>query len=564
MGQPYLLVFTIGPVQSFIAQARKTKDLYYGSYILSFLANVAIKELKNRLKDDCHLIFPNEETLDKFDILSIPNRFLAEVVVENSDEVRRVADVLEDKVRNTFIEYGVRFIDSVRNIPQDRDEYKNQLRDLLEIYWVAVEKKDYKTDYINLEKTLGAVKNIRKFKQLNEQPGRKKCSICGQHNALVKQQRTEIKNEELCAVCWTKRNLEKAFRTKKDFPSTAKVAAFDSIYAIEQDEEGRKIFDAYINIFSENEFNEELLFKENITKQFFSKYNLESYYNERTLHTFELLEEYRKTQKFEFKKYYAILMLDGDDMGKWLSGAKLEENVDLQKFHKSVSLKLVEYTNKVNKIITEPKGKVVYSGGDDVLAFVNLNYLLDVLNELRKEFPQFLDDKKNTTASCGVCIAHYKTPLNQVLEWARKAENNAKEMNDKDALSVTILKHSGEITSCSFKWYNRQDEQEALMIIKDVQNRILNNILHTSILFKIQEAFRGFKTTIRSELLETEVKRLVSRSLKKELSKEEKKNNIKEITDNLVKLYNLTDSKLDNYFSLLDFIAFLVRGESND
>ncbi|NTW88345.1 MAG: hypothetical protein HGB26_04300 [Desulfobulbaceae bacterium] len=32
--QQYLFLFTIGPVQSFIAQARKTRDLYAGSAIL--------------------------------------------------------------------------------------------------------------------------------------------------------------------------------------------------------------------------------------------------------------------------------------------------------------------------------------------------------------------------------------------------------------------------------------------------------------------------------------------------------------------------------------------------
>ena len=30
-GNQYLFLFTIGPVQSFIAQARKTRDLYAGS-----------------------------------------------------------------------------------------------------------------------------------------------------------------------------------------------------------------------------------------------------------------------------------------------------------------------------------------------------------------------------------------------------------------------------------------------------------------------------------------------------------------------------------------------------
>ncbi len=37
----YLFLFTIGPVQSFIAQARKTRDLYAGSAILGEIIDAA-------------------------------------------------------------------------------------------------------------------------------------------------------------------------------------------------------------------------------------------------------------------------------------------------------------------------------------------------------------------------------------------------------------------------------------------------------------------------------------------------------------------------------------------
>ncbi|MFS8580603.1 MAG: hypothetical protein LOD88_11335, partial [Novibacillus thermophilus] len=40
-----LLVFSIGPVQSFIAAARKLEDLWSGSYVLSYLAESGIKRL---------------------------------------------------------------------------------------------------------------------------------------------------------------------------------------------------------------------------------------------------------------------------------------------------------------------------------------------------------------------------------------------------------------------------------------------------------------------------------------------------------------------------------------
>ena len=42
----YLFLFTIGPVQGFIAQARKTRDLYAGSAILGEIISAAIDQTK--------------------------------------------------------------------------------------------------------------------------------------------------------------------------------------------------------------------------------------------------------------------------------------------------------------------------------------------------------------------------------------------------------------------------------------------------------------------------------------------------------------------------------------
>ena len=44
--QEHLLLFSIGPVQSFIASARKTEDLWAGSY-LPFLVEKAISNYIN-------------------------------------------------------------------------------------------------------------------------------------------------------------------------------------------------------------------------------------------------------------------------------------------------------------------------------------------------------------------------------------------------------------------------------------------------------------------------------------------------------------------------------------
>lgn len=57
----HLLLVTLGPVQEFIAQARRTRDLWFGSHLLSEISRTAARGLVNR---GANLIFPALDTGD--------------------------------------------------------------------------------------------------------------------------------------------------------------------------------------------------------------------------------------------------------------------------------------------------------------------------------------------------------------------------------------------------------------------------------------------------------------------------------------------------------------------
>lgn len=88
----FLFLFTVGPVQSFIAQARKSQDLYSGSFLLSHLSDIAIYKLKT-LVSSCDLIFPNKE------IASKPNRFIAKIECEDPE---KIGSELHNFVQNEY------------------------------------------------------------------------------------------------------------------------------------------------------------------------------------------------------------------------------------------------------------------------------------------------------------------------------------------------------------------------------------------------------------------------------------------------------------------------------
>ncbi len=80
----YLFLFSIGPVQSFIAQARKPQDFAAGSQILSELVDLAMQGLP---KD--RIIFPSPDIENK------PNRFIAVIATDTPQEF---GEVVEKKV----------------------------------------------------------------------------------------------------------------------------------------------------------------------------------------------------------------------------------------------------------------------------------------------------------------------------------------------------------------------------------------------------------------------------------------------------------------------------------
>ena len=68
----YMLMFSLGPVQTFIAQARKTRDLWLGSYLLAILMEAAMQGI------DKVLVYPTNPNLEKgSNVPDLPNKFVA-------------------------------------------------------------------------------------------------------------------------------------------------------------------------------------------------------------------------------------------------------------------------------------------------------------------------------------------------------------------------------------------------------------------------------------------------------------------------------------------------------
>ena len=209
--------------------------------------------------------------------------------------------------------------------------------------------------------------------------------------------------------------------------------------------------------------------------------------------------------------WWVILLADGDEMGEYVSGKKLDEYqfyVEAEEHKKNISgLKdflnnthkrmgpathvglnraLLDFSNRLVPYLTEKRfcGRVIYSGGDDVMVVLPLEDLPEYLLSLRaawsggedpkNEFenkrngadnqtgdnttgywypleqvkelpprPHFTMGKK-ATMSAGIVIAHKSVPLPTVLESLWKAEGDrAKKISDKDGLCFRVIYGGG-------------------------------------------------------------------------------------------------------------------------
>jgi hypothetical protein len=205
--------------------------------------------------------------------------------------------------------------------------------------------------------------------------------------------------------------------------------------------------------------------------------------------------------------YVAILAMDGDDMGKWVSGEKtpeflrqisekargylkkiLEENkkTDLRRmltpsYHLQFSEALANFSTWLAEpIVGEFGGQLIYAGGDDVLAMLPADKAIACAEALRAVFRgeapaehskfklavtqsgfvmenagyPLIVPGKEADVSIGLAIGHSNAPLQMLVREAQKAEKRAKKEYGKAALAISVYKRSGEIIEWGCKWDN--------------------------------------------------------------------------------------------------------------
>jgi len=520
----HLFIFNIGPVQGFIAEARRTRDLFVGSRLLVELIRAAANAVDKIA--GLEWVYPGSASQD-----SLPNRF---VVFVPAAQVDRVCEVAEKAVQDAWACYASHARDELIKVAPPEDKvwkaiWERQIAMYPQIYWAVcrppsaseiarllVPRSNHAIHCIIASLALNARKRMRQFTQTAERG--EKDTLSGTREALhnnnlnarfywrevsrglLRQGNPSLVRpdgrERLDALGAIKRFVPpENFAGVERFPSTSSFAAADfrrriaaeqtAFRALEKHRQqiaalrvdGRKVFVPRDGFAADIglaawDYDGDLLYDSTFIPQTFKDdYGLNVQEKDLKLARKSLRDLYRAAG-CRPSTYYAILMMDADDMSAKIAGcSSLKE-------HQALSQKLSEFASQVPEIVEgktnvpvfanqERKlaGRVVYAGGDDVLALLPAADALPAASALRKAFQDRVTKLvPQATVSAGIALIHHRHPLDAALRAAREAEHAAKQMSGKDALCVYALKRSGEAVRVQSKWtYDKVNSVSALI-----------------------------------------------------------------------------------------------------
>ncbi|MFV0389081.1 MAG: type III-B CRISPR-associated protein Cas10/Cmr2, partial [Pyrinomonadaceae bacterium] len=464
MEERLLVSISIGPVQDFIATARRSHDLWFGSHLLSELSKAVALEFGKE-----NLIFPaisDESQLVENSEYNVVNKIL--VVTDKIDREsldRKLRQIIEARLvkfyEPIFSEIEKELSKNNSGFKFYKDIAKAQIDDLAELFWAAV---PYNTENFNecrnkVELLLNARKSTRNFNPVTWGSNSPKSSLDGNRESVIQDKAYDKKvdlnkiqrvfhlrgNERLSGVDVLKRlgAEDQADR----FLSTSHLASLPFIQGA-----GKENFKSYVEkltIIAESGFNRK-------DGQVIYKSRLKDYVSEdKLVEAKGLLDKFLRENPHSKNPtpYFALLQADGDRMG-----AVIDNQNNLEDY-KQISKALSEFAGSVKEIVEKYRGCLIYSGGDDVLAMLPLHTVLECTRKLADKFAVdlkgFKDDKDNSpTLSAGIAIVHHTEPLQESLETMRRAEKEAKSVDGKNALAITLSKRSGSDTTIKGSWEN--------------------------------------------------------------------------------------------------------------
>lgn len=169
--------------------------------------------------------------------------------------------------------------------------------------------------------------------------------------------------------------------------------------------------------------------------------------------------------------YYAVVMADGDELGRWLQGQRNlmwsalvhdgDERLHVRRplgpmTHAALRRAALNFSALCSRLETGLLARAVYAGGDDALFIAAVRAVPALLARLRGLYREPYNDDRllmgpAATISAGVAIAHHAQPFTEAIEDARDALETSKHAR-RDRLTIVVTKRSGSVDSLTARW----------------------------------------------------------------------------------------------------------------
>ncbi|WP_333659694.1 type III-B CRISPR-associated protein Cas10/Cmr2 [Meiothermus cerbereus] len=457
----HLLSISIGPVQDFIAAARRTADLYAGSQILQKLSKAVAEYLH---QNNAKLIFPADKDADG------ANKILAEVEGEPKALAEGAQKAAQEKLERLWQE-TVKELSAEHRSLINLERAREQLGSLLEFYaaWVPFDGSNYSGKRQAVERLLAGRKALRDFAPTwQNDDGVPKSPLDPSRAAVIDPRR------------WA----EASVRLPDGSHRPLRIKPTEHLDAV------------------------------SLLKRCYGVLNSDKVVDTRTIKVVDTRTMARRSWRPEAEPderygadddhipepqpYFAILVADGDRMGELIGR---QDDPDA---HRALSKTLDGFAREAQKIVLKYRGFMVYSGGDDVLAFLPVNQAIACAQELSEAFRY----QVRGTLSAGIAVVHYREPLSISLQNAREAEKAAKN-GGRNALAVALHTRGGIPTTVVRRW----DNLRWLELLESFAQGDLTQ----GLAYELRELGRAWQDGMNVAYLQAEAERILGRKERKNL-----------------------------------------------
>ncbi len=514
----YLVTLSLGPVQSLIGAARRTRDLWSGSWLLSELSRAAALAFYAAAPDG--LIFP-APTQPKIELqpqsrpgdsANIANILRVQVSAADTAAVRALCEIAKAAAQERLQQLGEEAKRDLRGLGEPA--WQAQIGDLLESFaaWVEIGEGGYAAASQRLSGVLAARKATRDFGVAalgSGGLGVPKSSLDGAFESVLPDKSDRhyrdlarklqlSAGEQLDALGVVKRRGGDV----DQFTAYSRIAADPWLQRLTS-EQRQRLADGYEplvglelatrvrgnqGIYSDFPYDAQLLFD-------FRLHNLlENYRHD--AEAAPLLEALSKTLKAITQEpnaegkpagnpvpYAVILQADGDRMGELLNRATTAAQ------SRAISQALQRFADSVRAWVRQHRGHAIYAGGDDVLALLPLPSAVACSRALATTFAEQMGgiaeelgvpaDSK-PSLSVGLGIGHLVEPLGMLRDRALRAEKAAKgdrlsETERRNALALILGVRSGGETHWRAQWSDQTSLNELTKMVQAYEKHELSS-----------------------------------------------------------------------------------------